>query len=40
VLDYTRVDAPPAGARYAFVLDSVGVGKSSRLKAARRGLGA
>jgi NADPH:quinone reductase-like Zn-dependent oxidoreductase len=36
VLDYTRVDAPPAGARYAFVLDSVGAGKSSRLKQACR----
>jgi NADPH:quinone reductase-like Zn-dependent oxidoreductase len=36
VLDYTRVDAPPPGTRYAFVLDSVGVGKSSRLKRACR----
>ena len=34
VLDYTRVDAPPAGVRYAFVLDSVGKLKSSRLKEA------
>jgi NADPH:quinone reductase-like Zn-dependent oxidoreductase len=34
VLDYTRVDAPPAGARYALVLDSVGKAKSSRLKTA------
>ncbi|HEY4912334.1 MAG TPA: NAD(P)-dependent alcohol dehydrogenase, partial [Candidatus Dormibacteraeota bacterium] len=32
VLDYTHVDAPPSGARYAFVLDSVGGLKSSRLK--------
>jgi NADPH:quinone reductase-like Zn-dependent oxidoreductase len=32
VLDYTRVDAPPSGVRYAFVLDSVGGLKSSRLK--------
>ena len=32
VLDYTRVDAPPSGVRYAFVLDSVGKLKSSRLK--------
>jgi len=32
VLDYTRVDAPPPGVRYAFVLDSVGGLKSSRLK--------
>jgi len=31
-LDYTRVDAPPSGVRYAFVLDSVGGMKSSRLK--------
>jgi NADPH:quinone reductase-like Zn-dependent oxidoreductase len=36
VLDYTRVDAPPAGARYAFVLDSVGGAKSSPLKQACR----
>jgi NADPH:quinone reductase-like Zn-dependent oxidoreductase len=36
VLDYTRVDTPPPGARYAFVLDSVGTGKSSRLKQACR----
>jgi NADPH:quinone reductase-like Zn-dependent oxidoreductase len=28
VLDYTHVDAPPSGARYAFVLDSVGGLKS------------
>jgi len=32
VLDYTRVDAPPSGVRYAFVLDSVGRLKSSRLE--------
>jgi NADPH:quinone reductase-like Zn-dependent oxidoreductase len=32
VLDYTRVDAPPSGVRYAFVLVSVGGLKSSRLK--------
>lgn len=32
VLDYTRVDTPPTGARYAFVLDSVGGLKSSKLK--------
>jgi Zinc-binding dehydrogenase len=32
VLDYTRVDAPPSGVRYAFVLDSVGRLKFSRLK--------
>ena len=39
VLDYTRVDAPPSGVRYAFVLDSVGRLKSSRLKdACRRAL--
>jgi NADPH:quinone reductase-like Zn-dependent oxidoreductase len=36
VLDYTRVDAPPPGARYAFVLDSVGASKSSPLKRACR----
>lgn len=36
VLDYTRVDAPPAGTRYAFVLDSVGGLKSSGLKRACR----
>jgi NADPH:quinone reductase-like Zn-dependent oxidoreductase len=36
VLDYTRVDAPPPAARYAFVLDSVGASKSSRLKEACR----
>jgi NADPH:quinone reductase-like Zn-dependent oxidoreductase len=36
VLDYTRVDAPPPGARYAFVLDSVGARKSSPLKQACR----
>jgi NADPH:quinone reductase-like Zn-dependent oxidoreductase len=34
VLDYTRVDAPPADARYGLVLDSVGKAKSSRLKTA------
>jgi NADPH:quinone reductase-like Zn-dependent oxidoreductase len=39
VLDYTRADAPPSGASYAFVLDSVGRQKSSRLKdACRRAL--
>jgi NADPH:quinone reductase-like Zn-dependent oxidoreductase len=32
VLDYSRVDTPPTGARYAFVLDSVGGLKSSKLK--------
>jgi NADPH:quinone reductase-like Zn-dependent oxidoreductase len=36
VLDYTRVDTPPPGARYAFVLDSVGASKSSPLKLACR----
>jgi NADPH:quinone reductase-like Zn-dependent oxidoreductase len=36
VLDYTSVDAPPPGARYALVLDSVGIGKSSPLKEACR----
>jgi NADPH:quinone reductase-like Zn-dependent oxidoreductase len=36
VLDYTHVDAPPPGARYAFVLDSVGASKSSPLKRACR----
>jgi NADPH:quinone reductase-like Zn-dependent oxidoreductase len=36
VLDYTRVDAPPSGTRYAFVLDSVGASKSSPLKRACR----
>ena len=36
VLDYTAVDAPPAGVRYALVLDSVGGLKSSRLKVACR----
>ena len=36
VLDYTRVDAPPPAARYAFVLDSVGAAKSSPLKQACR----
>ncbi|HEY3548923.1 MAG TPA: NAD(P)-dependent alcohol dehydrogenase, partial [Propionicimonas sp.] len=34
VLDYTRDDAPPSGATYAFVLDSVGGLKPSRLKEA------
>ena len=39
VLDYTHVDAPPSGVRYAFVLDSVGRLKSLRLKdACRRAL--
>lgn len=37
VLDYTRVDAPPPGARYAFVLDAVGGLKSSKLKGASKG---
>jgi NADPH:quinone reductase-like Zn-dependent oxidoreductase len=32
VLDYTRVDAPPSGAAYDVVLDSVGGAKTSRLK--------
>jgi NADPH:quinone reductase-like Zn-dependent oxidoreductase len=36
VMDYTHVDAPPADARYAFVLDSVGHAKSSKLKNACR----
>jgi NADPH:quinone reductase-like Zn-dependent oxidoreductase len=36
VLDYTRVDAPPPGARYDVVLDSVGGSKSSPLKRACR----
>jgi NADPH:quinone reductase-like Zn-dependent oxidoreductase len=36
VLDYTRVDAPPPGRRYAFVLDSVGTSKASPLKQACR----
>lgn len=31
-IDYTRFDAPPTGARYDFVLDSVGGVKSSPLK--------
>lgn len=34
VIDYTRTDAPPEGARYDFVLDSVGGIKTSRLKRA------
>lgn len=34
VLDYTRVDSPPDGARYSFVLDAVGGLKTSPLKAA------
>lgn len=36
VIDYTRVDAPPAGASYDFVLDSVGGMKTSALKMACR----
>jgi NADPH:quinone reductase-like Zn-dependent oxidoreductase len=36
VLDYTRVNAPPAGARYDLVLDSVGGTKTSKLKRACR----
>lgn len=36
VLDYTSTDAPPAGARYDLVLDSVGGLKSSALKQACR----
>jgi len=36
VMDYTRVDAPPAGVQYAFVLDSVGRAKSSQLERACR----
>ena len=36
VIDYTRNDAPPAGARYDFVLDSVGGIKTSKLKKACR----
>lgn len=36
VIDYTRTDAPPEGARYDFVLDSVGGIKTSRLKRACR----
>jgi NADPH:quinone reductase-like Zn-dependent oxidoreductase len=36
VLDYTQEDAPPPGDRYALVLDSVGTGKSSRMKEACR----
>jgi len=39
VLDYTRVDAPPLGAAFDVVLDSVGGLKTSRLKdACRRAL--
>ena len=34
IIDYTRSDTPPAGARYDFVLDSVGGVKSSPLKEA------
>jgi NADPH:quinone reductase-like Zn-dependent oxidoreductase len=34
IIDYTQSDAPPAGARYDFVLDSVGGMKSSPLKEA------
>ncbi|HEY3410186.1 MAG TPA: NAD(P)-dependent alcohol dehydrogenase [Propionicimonas sp.] len=34
VVDYTTTDTPPAGARYDFVLDSVGGLKASKLKAA------
>ena len=36
VLDYTRISEPPRGARYSFILDSVGGAKISRLKAACR----
>lgn len=36
VLDYTRVDSPPDGARYTFVLDAVGGLKRSPLKDACR----
>jgi NADPH:quinone reductase-like Zn-dependent oxidoreductase len=36
VLDYTRVQEPPPGARYTVVLDSVGGLKSSKLKTACR----
>ena len=36
VIDYTRTDAPPEGARYDFVLDSVGGLKTSKLKKACR----
>ena len=36
IIDYTRTDAPPPGARYDFVLDSVGGVKSSPLKKAVR----
>jgi NADPH:quinone reductase-like Zn-dependent oxidoreductase len=36
VVDYTRVDAPPAGEHYAFVFDSVGRAKSSEFKRACR----
>jgi NADPH:quinone reductase-like Zn-dependent oxidoreductase len=34
VIDYTSTDAPPPGARYDLVLDSVGPGRSSPLKKA------
>jgi NADPH:quinone reductase-like Zn-dependent oxidoreductase len=34
VIDYTRADAPPSGASYDFVLDSVGGMKKSELKKA------
>jgi NADPH:quinone reductase-like Zn-dependent oxidoreductase len=34
IIDYTRSDAPPPGAHYDFVLDSVGGVKSSPLKKA------
>ncbi len=36
VIDYTRVDAPPDGAQYQFVMDSVGGLKTSLLKQACR----
>jgi NADPH:quinone reductase-like Zn-dependent oxidoreductase len=34
IIDYTKADTPPSGARYDFVLDSVGGVKSSPLKMA------
>lgn len=36
IIDYTKSDAPPSGAQYDFVLDSVGGVKSSPLKKAVR----